>query len=265
MNKFFGSSFSHTMTTTYLSQSTLSRNPVPSAARHAEAGPSRLPGARLRWRWPVPARCAWRRCWLPVLVLGLVALGVVGCQTYSPSAFAPLEVKDLRALSYSTNVVQEGDTLAITFQYSTNYNSTQKVTLDGMLSLDQVGQVKAAGSTVAHLQTELTRLYQPYAKQDYITVKLVLAATSVYITGAVVKPGKFVMERPMTALEAIMEAGGFDPYRAKLSRVVVLRLENGGQRSYRLNLKHALRGEEENPFYLKPFDIVHVPTKTFNF
>jgi hypothetical protein len=50
-----------------------------------------------------------------------------------------------------------------------------------------------------------------------------------------------------------------------MSRVTVLRLEGGEQRTYRLNLKRALRGADEKPFYLKPFDIVHVPTKTFNY
>jgi polysaccharide export outer membrane protein len=205
------------------------------------------------------------RPWLFFPVLALGALAAAGCRSYSPSRFAPLQVRDDLAIYYSTNRVQEGDLLAITFQYSTNFNSTQKVPLDGRISLERVGQVKAAGSTVASLETELTRLYLPYAKQDYITVKIVSSATSVYITGAVVRPGKVPLEHPMTALEAIMEAGGFDPFRAKMSQVIVLRLESGEQRTYRLNLKRVLRGRDENPFYLKPFDIVHVPTKIFNF
>ncbi len=203
--------------------------------------------------------------WLSLLFLGLVALAIAGCRSYPRSAFSPLQLRDDRATYYSTNLVQEGDVLAITFRSSTNLNSTQKVPLDGRISLEKAGQVKAAGRTVAGLEAELSRLYQPYAKQDYITVKIQSAATSVYITGAVVRPGKVPMERPMTALEAIMEAGGFDPFRAKISKVIVLRLESGVQRTYRLNLKRVLRDEDENPFYLKPFNIVHVPTKTFNF
>ena len=73
------------------------------------------------------------------------------------------------------------------------------------------------------------------------------------------------MERPLTVLQAIMEAGGFDSYRAKVSDVHVLRLEAGQQHTYRLNLKRTIDGTEKDPFYLQPFDIVHVPTKTFNF
>ena len=62
-----------------------------------------------------------------------------------------------------------------------------------------------------------------------------------------------------------MEAGGYDPYRADLSNVRVLRVENGRQKNYRVNLKRVLRGREDAPFYLKPFDVIQVATKTFNF
>jgi protein involved in polysaccharide export with SLBB domain len=65
----------------------------------------------------------------------------------------------------------------------------------------------------------------------------------------------------MTALEAIMEAGGFDYEKANLRNVRVIRLENGVSKNYTLNLKTALNGEEDKPFYLEPSDIVFVPEK----
>jgi protein involved in polysaccharide export with SLBB domain len=68
----------------------------------------------------------------------------------------------------------------------------------------------------------------------------------------------------MTVLEAIMEAGGFDPNRAKLSEVTVIRNEKGKQTNYRVDLKKVIAGRDPNPFYVKPFDIIHVPVKTFN-
>jgi hypothetical protein len=45
----------------------------------------------------------------------------------------------------------------------------------------------------------------------------------------------------------------------------VLRIENGQQQSYQVNLKKVLEGKEKTPFYLKPFDIIYVPAKTFNY
>jgi len=133
------------------------------------------------------------------------------------------------------------------------------------LNLEQVGQVQAAVKTPLELQSELARLYKPQTKEDSLTVKVMSAVASVYVGGAVNRPGKIPMERPMTPLEAIMEAGGFDPNRARLGDVTVLRLEGGSQKTFHLNLKRVMKGSDSSPFYLKPFDIVHVPSKTFNF
>lgn len=223
------------------------------------------------------------------LVLCVMVLGLAGCHQTPGPRFEPLSAtgfplwpSETNAVTptatnsvaltatnmvtpYATNILQEGDTLSITFLYSTNFNAVQKVGLDGLINLDQVGQVKAAGRTVTNLEAELTRLYRPHVKEDSITVRLAAAAASVYVSGAVVRPGRVAMDRPMTALEGIMEAGGFDPYRARMKVVMVSRLENGKQRTYRLNLKRALEGRDPKPFYLQPFDILYVPTKTINF
>jgi polysaccharide export outer membrane protein len=223
-----------------------------------------------------PAPAGWR--WLTAALVLLVVWLAAGCQSSQPvfpmdpygaqavnpatTALAPL---DARTASNATNWLAEGDVVSITFQYSTNYNVVQKIALDGMLNLETVGPVKAAGRSVVELQTELARIYKPQIKDDVVAVKLLSSADSVYVSGAVIRPGKIPMERPMTVLEAVMEAGGFDPNRANLSGVIVLRLENGKQKSHILNLRRALRGRGEEPFYLKPFDIIYVPTKTFNF
>jgi polysaccharide export outer membrane protein len=194
-----------------------------------------------------------------------IAACCYGCRAPASADSAVLSNFGAGAAPYATNLLQEADLVAITFEYSTNFNALQKITLDGILNLEAVGSVKASGKTVQQLQAELVKLYQPRVKDDILTVKLVAAANSVYVAGAVTRPGKIPLEHPMTVLEAVMEAGGFDPNRAKLSAVTVLRIEDGKQRSYKINLKQTLRGEIETPFYLKPFDIVHVPTKTFNF
>jgi polysaccharide export outer membrane protein len=165
---------------------------------------------------------------------------------------------------YAANILTEGDVLNIAFQYSTNFSTMQKIALDGTLNLEGVGQVRAAGRTSLELQDELARLYRPQVREDVITVKVVGATSGIYVSGAVMRPGKVPLERPMTVLEGIMEAGGYDPHRAKLAAVTVLRLEEGRQKTYHLDVSKMLKGEIQEPFYLKPFDIIHVPIKTFN-
>jgi len=196
-------------------------------------------------------------------IFGLSLTVIAGCRSPAKSFDGP--PLNPGSADYTTNLLHEGDTVGITFQYSNNFNVVQKITLDGVLNLETVGAVKAAGKTPIELQTELSGLYKPQVKDDVITVKLLAAAASVYVAGAVNRPGKIPMERPLTAMEAIMEAGGYDLSRAKLSAVTVLRIEGGHQKTYHFNLKKALRGDSEEAFYLKPFDIVHVPSKTINF
>jgi polysaccharide export outer membrane protein len=208
------------------------------------------------------------------LALGGLALGLAlfagvagGCSTASSHSFSDVlpGSADPGTPNYATNMLHEGDMLNITFQYSTNFNALQKITLDGFVNLESVGQIRAAGRTPLELQAEIARAYKPQVKDDVVTVKLISAVDGVYVSGAVFRPGRIPLERPMTVMEAVMEAGGFDANRARLSEVTVLRIEHGKQRAYPVNLKNVLQGKEETPFYLRPFDIVHVPTRTFNF
>jgi polysaccharide export outer membrane protein len=209
-----------------------------------------------------------------VLALALPVMLITGCQS-SGQKFSDVKFADVPGSApaasatvpstYATNCLTEGDVVSISFQYSTNFNTLQKIALDGTLNLDSVGLVKAAGKTPLQLQDELAKLYKPQVKDDVLTVKIITSASSIYISGAVVRPGKVPLDRPMTVLEGIMEAGGFDPNRAKLSSVRVIRLEDGRQKIYMVDVRKVLEGDGEAPFYLKPFDIVHVPLKTFNF
>jgi len=197
-------------------------------------------------------------------LLALLVIFSAGCAS-KPPTFPATGIPDIRTASYATNLLQEGDVVSVEFQYTTNFNTLQKISMDGTLILNSAGAVKAAGKTVEELQAELSRIYRPQIQNDVVTVKLVSSASSLYIAGAVIRPGKIPMDRPMTALEAVMEAGGWDPAHAKLTDVTVLRLEDGRQKTYSVDLYKTLRGMNDQPFYLRPFDIIYVPLKTFNY
>jgi protein involved in polysaccharide export with SLBB domain len=199
-----------------------------------------------------------------VLLTLAAVLAVTGCQT-GPNGPA-MPAADPAGIFYSTNVLHAGDVVDISFQYSTNYNTIQRIALDGTVNMNTVGPVKAAGKTLVQLQLDLADAYKSLAKDDVITVNRVMTSVAiVYVSGAVFKPGEVELSHPLTAIEAVMAAGGFDDTRARLSDVTVLRVENGVQRAYHLNLRRVLEGREAAPFYLQPFDIVYVPVKTFNY
>jgi protein involved in polysaccharide export with SLBB domain len=63
-------------------------------------------------------------------------------------------------------------------------------------------------------------------------------------------------DHPITALEAVMEAGGFDNTKANLKGVRIIRHEGSSTRNYIVNLKRVVDGKSSESFYLKPGDIV---------
>lgn len=159
-------------------------------------------------------------------------------------------------------VLREGDVVRITFPGTPNLDTPpQQVRRDGKIALPLIGEVKAAGMTPAELEKELINHYSEQLVSKEVKVTVVSSSYAVYVTGAVLRPGKISSDHSISALEAIMEAGGFDYGRANLKTVTVIRHEGGAAKNYTLNLKSVLKGVPSEPFYLKPSDIVYVPER----
>jgi polysaccharide export outer membrane protein len=127
--------------------------------------------------------------------------------------------------------------------------------------MSMVGEVVAAGLTPGDLEKELLKLYSNQLLSKEVTVTVVSSSIPVFVSGAVIRPGKVISDHPISALEAIMEAGGFDRTKADMKAVVVIRQEGGQTKRYTLNLKLVLDGKQSEQFFLKPSDIVYVPEK----
>jgi protein involved in polysaccharide export with SLBB domain len=104
----------------------------------------------------------------------------------------------------------------------------------------------------------LLKLYASQITSKEIVVALESASFTVYVTGAVVKPGPITSNHPITALQSIMEAGGFDLTTANMKTVKIIRNENGLMKHYAINLKAVLDGSSDKTFYMKPDDIIYV-------
>ncbi|RYD74308.1 MAG: hypothetical protein EOP84_20110, partial [Verrucomicrobiaceae bacterium] len=156
-----------------------------------------------------------------------------------------------------------GDVVRISFTGARQHDLAQRIRPDGKISLPMVGEVSASGRSVATLQSDLSRLYKTQLQDSEVVVILDSSAAAVYVTGAVNKPSKVPLDRPMTALEAIMEAGGFDPGLANLKKVLLVRNNNGRQYTQTLDLTPALREQSSEAFFLKPYDVIHVQERFF--
>jgi polysaccharide export outer membrane protein len=197
--------------------------------------------------------------WLKPLAPGLVVLALAaGCQTQPP-----LPPAALQGGTNATEIItlREGDVLKISFPANANLNKTQPIRRDGMISLDWVGEVKAAGKTPQELEKDLLALYSTQLLSKEVTVEVQSSSFPVYVSGSVLHPGKVMSDHPITALEAVMEAGGYDNAKANLKGVTIIRHEGSSTRNYSVNLKRVVDGKSSESFYLKPGDIVIVPER----
>ena len=192
------------------------------------------------------------------LALALM-LWVTGCTT----AQMPKSATQVAPEKNHTEIVslREGDTLKISFPGSPSLDTTQQIRRDGKITMQLVGDVDAAGLTPDELQQKLVGLFASQITTKQITVVLQASTFPVFVTGCVIHPGKVLADHPLTALEALMEAGGPDYATANLKSVKISRNNKGVMENYTLNLKAVLQGKDTKPFYLKPNDIVFVPER----
>ena len=152
-----------------------------------------------------------------------------------------------------------GDGIDVKFFHNPELNESQTVRPDGKITLQLVGEVTAQGKTPEELRAELVKLYTPELKIPEVAVIVKsLSDRRVYVGGEVNKPGIVPMPGRLTALEAIIEAGGFKMETAKVKSVVVIRQREGKFHGSLLDFRTALKGEGGQPFYLEPRDIIYV-------
>jgi polysaccharide export outer membrane protein len=158
-------------------------------------------------------------------------------------------------------VLREGDTLKVTFPGAAKLDSLQQIRRDGKIVLPVFGEITAVNLTPAELEKQIVQQFGSQLVSKEVTVTLESSQFGVFINGAVLKPGKITSNRPITALEAIMEAGGFDYAKANLKAVKVIRTEGSSVKNFSLDFRGVLDGKNSEPFYVKPSDIIYVPEK----
>jgi protein involved in polysaccharide export with SLBB domain len=189
-------------------------------------------------------------------LVALILLLGTGCQTTKKTPTV--------LTSRTPSSLVAGDTVKISFPAAPELNQSQKIGADGTLSLPLIGEIAATGKTVGQLQTELSERYKSQLQDNEVLVSLDTRAVPVVVTGAVLKPGKVVFERPATVVEAIMEAGGFTP-EADLKKISLIRIVKGEHETEVIDLRNLLNGQPIPAIYCSGGDVIYVPEKLLNF
>ena len=184
-----------------------------------------------------------------------------GCATMPDASETAPAKSSAQSAHAEVIILREGDVIHVSFAGNPSMDTTQQIRRDGKISLALVGEVQAAGLTPEDLQNALIKLYSTQIESKQISVSLQSSTFPLFVTGAVLHPGKITSDHPITALDAIMEAGGFDETTANEKAVRIIRNEDGVMKHYTVDLKSVLSGDASKPFYLKPQDIIYVPQR----
>ncbi len=132
---------------------------------------------------------------------------------------------------------------------------------DGMITLNPVGDVRAAGLTPGELDSVLTDEYVDVFRDPNITVTVAkLAGNMVHVLGQVRIPGAYEVTPNATVLQAVTRAGG-PSINAKMGSVILMRRTGPASMIVRkVSLDRAIHLAQagQDP-YVRRFDIIYVP------
>lgn len=154
-----------------------------------------------------------------------------------------------------------GDVLQVTVWKEEGMDREVLVLPDGSITFPLAGSIMAQGKTPIQLQDEIKKKLAsliPHASVS-VSVKAALGHT-VSVIGQVAKPGELVINRRLTAVQALSQAGGLTPYASEGS-IIVLRHEGGEEVSIEIPYDDIIRGDDlDKDIALHPGDVVVVPT-----
>jgi len=155
------------------------------------------------------------------------------------------------------------DTLRFEMYAEPDNRGEYRVSKEGKISLNFIGDVSVVGKTISELKDEIEKRYRDggYYKNPQVTLAITnYAERRIYVSGYVSSPGPVLIpiEEELTLGKAIDAARGVLP-RASRTGVIVTRVApDGSTMTKEVNLKRIQEGEDPD-FPLEEDDRIYVP------
>ena len=188
----------------------------------------------------------------------LSVASIVACggtpQTPYPTTNAAIEEATLGA----------GDVIEIRVFYgSKEMNRGYRIAQDGSIAFPYIGKVETKGRQSREVETEIqARLADGYLNDPIVSLDVKeYNSRKIAVFGQVKSPGTQAYFDGMSILEAISQAGGFNPM-AKTNSVTVTRSIDGKKVNYTVPVG-AIAENRAKPFSVRPGDAIFVPERLF--
>ena len=157
-------------------------------------------------------------------------------------------------------MVQPGDTLRVSVWKEPDLSGPVLVTPDGAFSFPLVGQVDARNKTVTEIQQVVVERLRKFIADPVVTIGVQeIRGNKVYVIGQVNKPGEFIVNPRVDALQALSMAGGTTPFAA-LGNILIIRRTGNTQKTIPFDYGAVAKGRSlEQNIELQSGDVVLVP------
>jgi len=196
-------------------------------------------------------RAARAKKWTTILALGLVQLALIGCAT----ATQPPPVRPTNA----TYTVGSPDQLFVSILPDPVIERMAVVRPDGMISIDLIGDVTAAGRTVEEIAKEIEGRVSRFKRDARATVS-VISSQSIAVTvfGEVRSPGTFPLTSETRVSEAIGLRGGTTIFGSK-HKVKLIRTNGEATEVFIVDLANIQNGDLSSNMMMRGGDMIVVP------
>jgi polysaccharide biosynthesis/export protein len=157
-------------------------------------------------------------------------------------------------------IIQPNDMLEVFVWQEPELTRKVLVRPDGFVSIPLVQDIQAAGITPAELKAQLEKKLKEFLPAPNVTIVVdAIQSYRIYVVGKVQKPGSITIEKPVTVLQALSLAGGFQDY-AKESEIVVIRTNDKESVVLDFNYRDVIHGKNAaQNILLRSGDVVAVP------
>ncbi|MDF1760621.1 MAG: polysaccharide biosynthesis/export family protein [Coxiellaceae bacterium] len=147
-------------------------------------------------------------------------------------------------------------------QFRSAEESGIEVQANGLIFYPFAGHFSVKNLTVNQIRSKLTKRLSPYIKNPQISVRVAgYNSQKMQVLGSVKTPRTlFINSVPVSVMEAISEAGGFDPLAANTAFIYVVRPEYPVPVVYTFNSDDPTAILVAESFYIKSRDIIYVST-----
>ena len=163
-------------------------------------------------------------------------------------------------------LLQPGDLLEISVFREPEMDRTLRINTTGTITFPPIGTIKVSNCSIAQAEETLVNSLTKYLKNPQVSILIKeYANNTVYVLGQVKRPSSLQIppEKNLTVLEAITSAGGFTEL-ANTSKVKVLRMENGKQKSIEVDISQITKqGKKSLDINLMSGDVIFVPQSIF--